>query len=54
MDDLRKRGYIAIEESNNDYGIKAGKKLEFVLFDDAIQHLLRISRILVGVDCSGK
>jgi dynein heavy chain len=63
IDEIRKRCAIAIEDYNNELGSKAGKRLELVLFDDAISHLLRISRIikmprssalLVGVGGSGK
>jgi dynein heavy chain len=61
MDFLRKRAYECMDDFNND--IKNTKKLELVLFNDALKHLLKIIRILkqprssgllVGVGGSGK
>jgi dynein heavy chain len=58
---LRKRCYECIEDYNAEP--KNTRKLDLVLFDDAVKHLLRISRIikmprssalLVGVGGSGK
>lgn len=60
MEKLRLRCYSLLEDYNKKY---TGKKMNLVLFDDAIKHLLRISRIikmprssalLVGVGGSGK
>ena len=60
MEKLRIRCYSLLSDYNLKY---SGKKMSLVLFDDAIKHLLRISRIikmprssalLVGVGGSGK
>lgn len=60
MEKLRARCYDLLGDYNTKY---ASKKMPLVLFDDAIKHLLRISRIimlrrssglLVGVGGSGK
>ena len=59
MDVLRERCYNLLE----DYNEKTPKKMNLVLFDDAVKHLLRVSRaikmprssaLLVGVGGSGK
>lgn len=61
MEELRKRCYQCIDDYNSES--KNTRKLDLVLFDDAVKHLLRISRIikmprssalLVGVGGSGK
>ena len=61
MEVLRKRAYDCMDDFNAD--IKNTKKLELVLFNDALKHLLKIIRILkqprssgllVGVGGSGK
>ena len=60
MDKLRARCNQLLDEYNSKY---VSKKMPLVLFDDALKHLLRISRIvqaprssalLVGVGGSGK
>jgi dynein heavy chain len=60
MDKLKSRCYNLLNDYNNKY---VAKKMSLVLFDDAVKHMLRISRIikmnrsnalLVGVGGSGK
>jgi dynein heavy chain len=42
-ENLRKRAYLLLTDYNTKY---TSKKMELVLFDDALRHLLRISRII--------
>ena len=60
LDDIRHRAYDFLHKYNQEY---PSKKMELVLFDDALKHMLRINRLLemprgsallVGVGGSGK
>jgi len=60
LDDIRERVYMFLEKYNEEF---PSKKMNLVLFEDALKHLLRINRLietprgsglLVGVGGSGK
>jgi len=60
LDMIRDRAYHFLEKYNEEY---PAKKMELVLFEDALKHMLRINRLiemprgsglLVGVGGSGK
>lgn len=63
ISDKRRIVVKALEEKQEDYVVSSNDRLELVFFDDALEHVLRVARILrqprgnamlIGVSGSGK